>query len=234
MPLPPLLARPPLLPLPPIRALPPIRTLTRLRWWPSPSLKRPTRRRTTGGLRTTARTTAVSRRPGTKTLTSRLNVGPVPERDPTEPGAGEVTASVVVRAPAQRVFDAFVAWERQGEWIPMTKVRVVSGDGGVGTQIEAITAFGPVQLRDEMRVDKIDPPYEVRVVHCGRLLRGPGVMRCTPLAGGRTQMVWHEWFQLPGGLPGRMAWPILWPGSKLSLQYALRRFARLVEAGALP
>jgi polyketide cyclase/dehydrase/lipid transport protein len=159
---------------------------------------------------------------------------PEPEHDPAEPGAGEVTASVVVEAPVQRVFDAFMAWERQGDWIPLTTVRVVSGDGGVGTRIEAITTLGPAVLRDEMRVDRLDPPYEVRVVHCGKLLRGPGVMRCTPLAGDRTQMVWHEWFQVPPGLAGRVAWPVMWPGSKLGLNFALRRFARLVETGALP
>jgi uncharacterized membrane protein len=159
----------------------------------------------------------------------------VPEpADPAQPGAGEVTATVVVNAPAQKVFAAFTAWERQGEWIPFTRVRIVSGDGGEGSVIEAITAVGPAVLRDEMRVDRVDPPYEVRVVHTGRLLRGPGVMRCTPLAGDRTQMVWHEWFQLPAGAAGRVAWPVLWPGSKLSLSLALRRFARLVESGALP
>jgi hypothetical protein len=47
-------------------------------------------------------------------------------------------------------------------------------------------------------------------------------------------MVWHEWFQLPGGTAGKVAWPVLWPGSKLGLTFALRRFARLVETGALP
>jgi hypothetical protein len=158
----------------------------------------------------------------------------VPERDPAQPGAGEVTASVVVRAPTERVYAAFTAWERQGDWIPLTRVRVVSGDGGEGSLIEAVTALGPAVLRDEMRIDRLDPPYEVRVVHCGKVLRGPGVMRCTPLAGDRTQMVWHEWFQVPAGVAGRIAWPVMWPGSKLGLNFALRRFARLVEAGELP
>jgi hypothetical protein len=97
-----------------------------------------------------------------------------------------------------------------------------------------VTTVGPAVLRDEMRVDRLDAPYEVRMVHLGRLLRGPGVMRCTPLTGQRTQMVWHEWFQLPGGVAGRIAWPVMWPGSKLSLNLALRRFARLVETGVLP
>ena len=132
------------------------------------------------------------------------------------------------------MYAAFTAWERQGEWIPLTRVRLVSGDGGEGSLVEAVTTLGPAVLRDEMRVDRLDPPYEVRVVHCGRLLRGPGVMRCTPLAGDRTQMVWHEWFQLPAGVAGRVAWPVMWPGSKLSLNFALRRFARLVESGVLP
>jgi hypothetical protein len=149
-------------------------------------------------------------------------------------GASEVTATVIVNAPAERVFAAFTAWERQGEWIPLTVVRVVEGDGGEGSRVEAVTTVGPAVLRDEFTVEKLDPPYEVRVVHCGRLLNGPGVMRCTAMGGGRTQVVWHEWFQLPGGTAGRLAGALLWPGSKIGLTQALRRFARLVEAGTLP
>ncbi|MFE0590054.1 SRPBCC family protein [Micromonospora echinospora] len=155
-------------------------------------------------------------------------------REAAQPGAGEVTATVIVDAPAERVFAAFTAWERQSDWIPFTRVRVVEGDGGEGSLIEAVTAIGPATLRDEMRVVRVDAPYEVGVVHCGRLLRGPGVLRCTPMEGGRTQVVWHEWFHLPGGAAGRVAWPVLWPGSKVSLTGALRKFGRLVEQGRLP
>jgi uncharacterized protein YndB with AHSA1/START domain len=154
--------------------------------------------------------------------------------DAASPGAGEVTATVIVNAPAERVFRAFTAWERQSDWIPFTQVRVVAGDGGEGTAIEAVTRVGPAVLRDEMKVVKLDPPRTVRVVHYGKVLRGPGVLRCTPMEGGRTQVVWHEWFHVPGGTAGRVAWPLLWPGSKVSLTAALRRFARLVEAGKLP
>jgi hypothetical protein len=145
-----------------------------------------------------------------------------------------VTATVLVNASAPQVYAAFTAWERQGEWIPFTKVRLLTGDGGEGSTIEAVTTVGPAVLRDQMRVTKLDPPYEARVVHEGKLLRGPGVLRCTPLGSGRTQVVWHEWFQLPAGIAGRLAWPVLWPGSKASLTGALKRFARLVEAGRLP
>ena len=148
--------------------------------------------------------------------------------------SGEVTATVIVNAPAERVFAAFVNWERQGEWIPMTKVRVVSGDGGEGSLVEAVTSIGRAELRDELRIERLDPPYEVRVVHCGKVLRGPGVMRCTPMSGERTQVVLHEWFHLPGGTAGRLAWPVLWPGSKLGFTGALKKFGRLVEQGRLP
>src|SRR4051812_33187311 len=166
---------------------------------------------------------------------------PPPDAEPTaglgdavRPGAGEVTATVIVNADAGAVFKALVAWERQGEWIPFTKVRVVDGDGGEGSSIEAGTPGGPAVLRDEMRVVKLDPPYQIRVVHYGKVLRGPGVFRCTPMGQGRTQVVWHEWFHLPGGAAGKVAWPVLWPGSKVSLTQALKRFARLVESGTLP
>ncbi len=154
--------------------------------------------------------------------------------DAVRPGIGEVTATVIVNAPAVKVFAAFIDWERQSEWIPFTTVRLVDGDGGEGSSIEAVTQVGPAVLRDEMRVVKVDPPYEVRVVHYGRVLRGPGVLRCTPMGGERTQIVWHEWFHLPGGTAGKVAWPVLWPGSKVSLTQALRRFARMVESGVLP
>ncbi|EEP73130.1 SRPBCC family protein [Micromonospora sp. KC207] len=155
-------------------------------------------------------------------------------REAAHPGAGEVTATVIVNAPAARVFAGLLAWERQSDWIPFTTVRVVEGDGGEGSLVEAVTALGPAVLRDEMRVVRVDAPYEIGVVHCGRLLRGPGVLRCTQIEGGRTQVVWHEWFHLPGGAAGRVAWPVLWPGSKVSLTQALKKFGRLVEQGRLP
>src|SRR5262249_58854587 len=107
--------------------------------------------------------------------------GPVSQAglgDAARPGTGEVTATVIVQAPAAAVFAAFAMWERQGEWIPFTTVRIVDGDGGEGTTLEAVTQLGPAVLRDEMRVVKVDPPYEVRVVHFGRILRGPGALRC--------------------------------------------------------
>jgi uncharacterized membrane protein len=146
----------------------------------------------------------------------------------------EVTVTLIVMAPAARVFAAFVDWKAQGRWIPFTTVEVTDGDGGVGSTIEAVTAVGPAAIRDTMLVEELDPPYLVRVLHTGKILKGPGIMRFTAMDGERTQMVWHEWFQLPSGIAGKAVWPLLWPTSKVSLSQALKRFARLVESGELP
>jgi len=154
--------------------------------------------------------------------------------DAASPGTGEFTATVIVNAPAAKVFAAFLNWEGQSQWIPFTKVRVVEGDGGEGSLVEAVTAIGPASLRDELRVVKVNPPFEVRVVHCGKVLRGPGSVRCTAMSGDRTQVVLHEWFHLPAGAAGKVAWPVLWPGSKLGFTGALKKFGRLVEQGRLP
>ena len=154
--------------------------------------------------------------------------------DAASPGTGEFTATVIVNAPAAKVFAAFLNWEGQSQWIPFTTVRVVEGDGGEGSLVEAVTAIGPASLRDELRVVKVNPPFEVRVVHCGKVLRGPGSVRCTAMSGDRTQVVLHEWFHLPAGAAGKVAWPVLWPGSKLGFTGALKKFGRLVEQGRLP
>jgi len=156
-----------------------------------------------------------------------------PPSDSEHPGISEVTATVIVKADADRVFTALTAWERQGEWIPFTVVKITKGDGGVGSTVEAVTTVGPAVLTDTMQIEAIDRPYQVKVLHTGKILRGHGVMRCTAMGPARTQVVWHEWFQLPGGLAGRLAWPLMWPGSKASLTAALKRFARLVEDGTL-
>jgi uncharacterized membrane protein len=150
------------------------------------------------------------------------------------PSTAEVTVSLIVNAPAARVYAAFIDWKTQGQWIPFTKVEVTDGDGGVGSTIEAVTTVGPAAIRDIMVVEELDPPYQVRVLHTGKILKGPGIMRFTAMGGDRTQLVWHEWFQLPSGIAGKAMWPLLWPTSKVSLQQALRRFARLVESGTLP
>ena len=134
-----------------------------------------------------------------------------------QPGAGEVTATVIVgragRAGVRRLHRLGAA----GRLDPVHPVRVVAGDGGEGSLIEAVTAVGPAVLRDEMRVDQVDPPYEVRVVHCGKVLRGPGRDAVHPAGRRPDPDGLARVVPAAGGVAGRVAWPVLWPGSKLSL-----------------
>ncbi len=88
-----------------------------------------------------------------------------PASDAEHPGTSEVTATVIVKAAADRVFTALTAWERQSEWIPFTVVKITKGDGGVGSTVEAVTTVGPAVLTDIMRVEAIDRPYQVKVMH---------------------------------------------------------------------
>jgi carbon monoxide dehydrogenase subunit G len=45
-----------------------------------------------------------------------------------------VRASAEMPAPADRVWALLTDWERHSRWIPATEVRVLSGDGGLGTR----------------------------------------------------------------------------------------------------
>lgn len=141
----------------------------------------------------------------------------------------EVSARVVVDAPVERVYAALADWVGQGRWIPLTTVRVVEGDGGEGSLIRAITALGPIRLVDMMRVESVEPPHRLRVLHCGNLIRGPGVFRCQRRRDGRTEVHWQDFLEPPGGPTGKMAWSVLRPVAGRCMTWTLRRLARVLE-----
>ncbi len=141
----------------------------------------------------------------------------------------ELTVSVDVEAPPLQVWRALVDWERQGEWMPLTDVRVVGGDPhGVGGRIEARTG---VPVRDGRRAGVLDtleitgwhPPHRVEVLHTGRVVRGPGIFEVRPRMAGAT-VVWTEQLDLPLGRLGRLGWPLARPGAAFVLHLGLSRF----------
>jgi hypothetical protein len=115
-------------------------------------------------------------------------------------------------------------WERQGEWMPATRVRASNGHR-VGGWIEAWTGIGPVGLLDTMTISVWDPPRRCEVLHTGRLVRGSGVFNVEPLAANRCRVVWEEHLDLPLGAVGRLAWPFVHPLARAGLAFALRRLA---------
>jgi len=142
-----------------------------------------------------------------------------------------LSASVEVDAPAETVFDAAVDWAAQARWMPLTQVRVTSGDGrSVGTTVVARTGVGRAGAVDPMVVDVWEPPHRCEVRHEGQVVRGRGVFRVEPLGSSRSRFTWEE------HLPDRGGYAVLArvsaPANRAFFGLAVRRFARWVEAGA--
>ena len=78
-----------------------------------------------------------------------------------------------LRLPAQAVFDELIDWSGHAEWVPMTKVEILEGDGGVGTAFVATTGLGKAALPDRMRVEALDrEAMTVHIVKIGPVLTG--------------------------------------------------------------
>lgn len=141
----------------------------------------------------------------------------------------ELTLTVDVEAPPEQVWRALVDWERQGEWMPLTDVRVVGGDpAGVGGRIEARTGMPVgggrhVGMLDTLEITAWEPPHRVEVLHTGRVVRGPGVFEVRPRLAGAT-VVWTELLDLPLGRLGELGWPLIRPGAAFALGLGLKRF----------
>jgi hypothetical protein len=145
-------------------------------------------------------------------------------------GSGAVAVTVDLDLPVSLAFARATDWSRQGEWIPLTNVRTVRGDGrSVGSRIEAFTGVGRLGLLDVIEVTGWDPPNRVDVMHVGRLLRGPGAIEFRALPSGGTALTWSEWLHLPFGWVGRMLWPVLRPLATALLRTALRRLVARTE-----
>lgn len=150
----------------------------------------------------------------------------------TERGRGALTVRVEVDAPLGAVFAAATDWARQSEWIVLTRVWVVRGDGASpGSVVAAFTGIGRVGFLDTMEIVRWDPPHQVDVVHVGHLVRGPGSFAFQELSDRRAVMLWQEWLHLPLGWLGRLAWPLVRTVAAIGLRRSLRTFARSLAAG---
>jgi hypothetical protein len=154
------------------------------------------------------------------------------------PPSLEVKSRVRVRATPERIWEIAMDWSRQGEWIPGTSV---SGGTGVGAQVVARTAVGPVGFTDTIIITVWDPPRRCVVRHTGKVVRGSGIFEVIPLRdpsglsdpSNLSEFRWTELVELPvpdavqpsAVLVGR--WTVV-PLTRLALDYSLRRFARLV------
>lgn len=137
-----------------------------------------------------------------------------------------LTARVDVNAPPDTVFAAATDWERQGEWILGTTVRVRHGDGrSVGSEVEAVTGLCGIGVTDSMRIILWDAPSRCEVRHIGRVVRGTGIFAVQPRGRSEATFEWTEQLELPWGALGRLGWPLVRPIFGWGLRYSLERFA---------
>ena len=110
--------------------------------------------------------------------------------------------------PARVAFDELVDWRGHAEWVPMTRVVVESGDGGVGTTFVATTGLGPLALPDRMRVAAIDSEARtVTVVKIGPVLTGEVQLAVEPAGDAACTVLWDEDIKVPL-LPGFLSQPV--------------------------
>ena len=148
----------------------------------------------------------------------------------------ELPVAVEVDAPSAAVWDYVTDWERQGEWMLGTRVRVTGGDGrGVGTTLRAVTGVGPLGVVDTMEVVEFvvpadDVPGRAAVRHTGKVIRGEGYFEVVPLGSDRCRFTFTELVDLPLGALGRLGWPLARPVLKAGFDASLRRMAKRCAA----
>ena len=139
-----------------------------------------------------------------------------------------VAASVEIDAPPAATWAVLTDWAGQGSWMPMTKVEVTAGDGGLGTSLIARSGVGALALVDPMTIDTWEPPHRCEVAHHGSVITGRGVFTVDELPGGRSRVTWQE--QLAGTGAMKLLEAASRPGTRLMLGVALRRLRRAVTA----
>jgi uncharacterized protein YndB with AHSA1/START domain len=147
----------------------------------------------------------------------------------------QLTRDAFVAAPPESVFAAVTDWTSQGSWLPLTRVRVLAGDGcEVGSRIEAATGVRPAVVVDTMEITRFAAPHRVDLRHTGRLVRGSVQIEVLALPGGTSRVVWTERLHIPGGRFGALAWPVAGMAFGWGLGRSLDLLAHLVETGTLP
>jgi uncharacterized protein YndB with AHSA1/START domain len=153
----------------------------------------------------------------------------------------DLVLSVEVPAPAEQAWAALVDWERQGEWMLLTDVSTLDGDGqvpgaqGVGGRLAARTGVPlpggrRLGVLDTMLVTGWEPPRRVDVRHLGRVVRGTGTFEVRPRGDAACTFVWTESLDLPLGRLGQLGWPLVRPAMVAGVRLSLKRFAAYAAA----
>lgn len=126
------------------------------------------------------------------------------------------------------VFAELIDWKGHANWIPLTRVQVLYGDGGPGTEFVATSGIGPLALPDRMRVDDIDPvAMTVRITKIGPVLTGLVDLSVTATTATTSRLEWVEDIRVPG-VPQFLAKPLAAVARK-GFQTSITRMAKLLS-----
>lgn len=101
--------------------------------------------------------------------------------------------------PAGVVFDELIDWKGHANWVPLTRVEVLTGDGGPGTEFVATTGIGPIALPDRMRVDVLDPTaMTADITKIGPVLTGQVYLSVMSTGATSSRLEWVEDIRVPG------------------------------------
>ena len=144
---------------------------------------------------------------------------------------GELHAQISTDVSPDRLWAVVTDWPNQGQWIPFTRARVVDGGPtGTGSRVEARTGIGPVGFLDVMIVDVWAPPRRLDLRHVGKIVRGSAGFVIEPLGTRGSRIVWWERIDMPLGVLGRLAWPVVERVSRWALEASLRKLAAVASA----
>jgi Polyketide cyclase / dehydrase and lipid transport len=136
-----------------------------------------------------------------------------------------VTRSLAL--PADVVFDELIDWKGHANWVPMTRVEILNGDGGPGTVFVATTGLGPLALPDRMRVDELDPvAMTSRITKIGPMLSGVVDLSVTRTGETTSRLDWVEDIRVPG-VPQFLAKPLA-AAARKGFQTSITRLAAIL------
>lgn len=131
--------------------------------------------------------------------------------------------------PARSVFEELVDWAGHAEWVPLTRVEVLTGDGGPGTEFIATSGVGPAALPDRMRVDSLDADaMTVAITKIGPVLTGEVRLRVVVTGEYACRLEWTEEIVVPY-TPQFLAPPIAF-AAKRGFTSAITRMVRRIQA----
>jgi hypothetical protein len=131
--------------------------------------------------------------------------------------------------PARVVFDELVDWRGHAAWVPLTRVKILTGDGGPGTEFVATSGIGPLALPDRMRVDELDAEaMTVLVTKIGPVLTGVVHLSVTSTGNSSSRLEWVEDIRVPG-LPQFLAKPVA-AAARRGFETSITRMAKLLAA----